>query len=163
MCRLNLKAPMHRKTEDLTDNAKSNVPADLILDLQLCFAVHAASNRISDLYRPLLAEHGLTYAQYTTLMALAEEDGVSITHLAMRLGVAKATMTPMLRKLEHKKFVTRQMDDESERQKSIKITDAGRVLLGQSCHATDKVFAETGLTETQANELITLCKKITVV
>jgi len=139
---------------------KYDIPANLVLDQQLCFAVHAASNRISDLYRPLLAEHGLTYAQYTTLMALAEEDGVSITHLATRLGVAKATMTPLLRKLEEKALITRKMDDESERQKSIKITETGRALLSQSCHATEIVFATTGLTEKQANDLIALCKKV---
>jgi len=90
------------------------IPADLLLDQQLCFAVHAASNKI-------LAEHGLSYAQYTTLMALAENDDVSITHLATQLGVAKATMTPLLKKLEEKGLITRKMHDNSERQKSIKI------------------------------------------
>ena len=145
------------------DDYTHDIPADLVLDRQLCFAVHAASNRISDLYRPLLATHGLTYAQYTTLMALAEEDGVSITHLAARLGVAKATMTPLLRKLEEKALVTRRMDTGSERQKSIKITDAGRALLGRSCEATEIVFARTGLTRKQAEELIALCKKVSTV
>ena len=145
----------------MSDENTHDIPADLTLDQQLCFAVHAASSRISDLYRPLLSEHGLTYAQYTTLMALAEEDGVSITHLAARLGVAKATMTPMLRNLEDKGLVTRHMQDNSERQKSIRITDAGRSLLGQSCHATEEVFASTGLTLKQAHDLIALCKKIT--
>lgn len=152
-----------RKTLTVPDDYKHDIPEDLVLDLQLCFAVHSASNRISDLYRPLLAEHGLTYAQYTTLMALAEEDGVSITHLAKRLGVANATMTPLLRKLEDKSLVTREMDGESERQKSITITDAGRGLLARSCRATELVFARTGLTQKQADELIALCKKISTV
>ena len=134
--------------------------ADLSLDQQLCFSVHAASNKISDLYRPLLAKHGLTYAQYTTLMALAEKDEVSITHLAARLGVAKATMTPLLRKLECKKLITRKQDDHSERQKSITITDQGRDMLEQSCMATEIVFAKTGLSQAQADSLIALCKKI---
>ncbi len=155
---------MHsREPFEVPKDDKYDIPANLVLDQQLCFAVHAASNRISDLYRPLLAEHGLTYAQYTTLMALAEEDGVSITHLATRLGVAKATMTPLLRKLEEKALITRKMDDESERQKSIRITEAGRELLSQSCHATEIVFATTGLTEKQANDLIALCKKVSTI
>ncbi|WP_306141739.1 MarR family winged helix-turn-helix transcriptional regulator [Roseibium sp. MMSF_3412] len=152
-----------REPFEVPKDDKYDIPANLVLDQQLCFAVHAASNRISDLYRPLLAEHGLTYAQYTTLMALAEEDGVSITHLATRLGVAKATMTPLLRKLEEKALITRKMDDESERQKSIRITEAGRELLSQSCHATEIVFATTGLTEKQANDLIALCKKVSTI
>ncbi|MEL7526676.1 MAG: MarR family transcriptional regulator [Pseudomonadota bacterium] len=152
-----------REKRTVPKDDKHDIPADLVLDRQLCFAVHAASNRISDLYRPLLAEHGLTYAQYTTLMALAEEDGVSITHLATRLGVAKATMTPLLRKLEDKRLITRAMDADSERQKSIRITEAGRDLLSRSCHATEIVFATTGLTGKQAKDLISLCKKVSAI
>jgi DNA-binding MarR family transcriptional regulator len=93
-------------------------------------------------------------------MALAEDDGISITHLAMRLGVAKATMTPLLRKLGEKSLITRNMDDGSERQKSVKITETGRALLSQSCEATEIVFARAGLTQKQADDLIALCKKI---
>ena len=93
-------------------------------------------------------------------MALAEKDEVSITHLAARLGVAKATMTPLLRKLECKKLITRKQDDHSERQKSITITDQGRDMLEQSCTATEIVFAKTGLSQDQADSLIALCKKI---
>ncbi|WP_216824922.1 MarR family winged helix-turn-helix transcriptional regulator [Roseovarius sp. EL26] len=145
----------------MPDDFQFEIPADLTLGSQLCFAVHAASNLISDLYRPLLAQHDLTYAQYTALMALTEEDGVSITHLASRLRVAKATMTPLLRRLEGKELVTRRMEDDNERRKSIKITEKGRNLLGKSCPATDAVFRQTGLTPAQANELIGLCKIIT--
>lgn len=147
----------------MPDEHSHDLPADLVIEQQLCFAVHAASNRISDLYRPLLAEHGLTYAQYTTLMALAEEDRVSITHLAARLGVTKATMTPLLRKLEDKGLVTRNMHGDSERQKSIEITEAGRALLAESCLATEMVFARTGLSQKEADALIALCKRISAI
>ncbi len=142
----------------MPDDCAHPIPADLTLGQQLCFAVHAASNRISDHYRPLLAAHDLTYAQYTALMALAEEDGVSITHLAGRLRVAKASMTPLLRRLEEKNLITRGMEDDNERQKSVRITDQGRALLGTSCHATELVFQQTGLTQQQADDLIALCK-----
>lgn len=142
----------------MPDECAHAIPDDLTLGQQLCFAVHAASNRISDLYRPLLAGHDLTYAQYTALMALAEEDGVSITHLAGRLRVAKASMTPLLRRLEEKKLISRSMADDNERQKSVRITDQGRAMLGTSCHATGRVFEQTGLTMKQADELIALCK-----
>lgn len=147
-----------KENNALPDESALKIPADLTLGQQLCFAVHAASNRISDLYRPLLAGHDLTYAQYTVLMALAEEDGVSITHLAGRLRVAKASMTPLLRRLEEKNLIRRSMVDDNERQKSVRITDQGRAILGASCHATEKVFQQTGLTMKQADDLIALCK-----
>ncbi len=137
------------------------IPENMVLGRQLCFAIHAASNLIGDLYRPLLAEHGLTYAQYTTLMALAEKDDVSITYLARRLGVTKATMTPLLRRLEERNLVSRKVEDGNERQKAVTITIMGRELLGSSCKVTDAVFRKTNLTQDQATELIALCKLIT--
>ena len=147
----------------MPDDNAHKIPDDLKLGRQLCFAVHAAANTIDDLYRPLLAEHGLTYAQYIALMALAEEDGVSITHLANRLGVAKATMTPMLKRLEEKNLITRRMVRNNERQKSVTITNEGRALLSTSCQATELVFSRTGLTQAQADELIALCKMVVTV
>lgn len=142
----------------MPDDCTHGIPEDLTLGQQLCFALHAASGRINDLYRPLLAAYDLTYAQYTALMALAEEDGVSITHLAGRLHVAKASMTPLLRRLEEKELITRRMENDNERQKSVKITEQGRALLGTSCSATGLVFQQSGLTQAQADDLIALCK-----
>ncbi|KAB7616373.1 MarR family transcriptional regulator [Amylibacter sp. SFDW26] len=113
------------------------------------------------MYRPLLATHGLTYAQYIVLMSLSEKDNVPITVLAKKLGVSKATMTPLLRRLEAKNLVTRKIESTNERQKQVKLTQEGLALLSESCDATDKVFEDTGLTKAQADGLIALCKVIT--
>ena len=134
---------------------------DLTLDSQLCFALYSASNTIDHYYRPLLEAHNLTYAQYIVLMALAEKDNVSITALANRLGLSKATMTPLLRRLEAKNLLRREMEDDDERQKFIRITPEGRTLWIESCHVTDKVFEKSNLTMADANTLISLCKRIT--
>lgn len=131
------------------------------LESQLCFALYAASNAIDQMYRPLLERHGLTYTQYIVLMALAEKDNVSITALADRIGVSKATMTPILRRLEAKKLLSRRIDGENERQKNIVLKPEGRALLLDSCHVTDTVFGGTNLSERQADDLIRLCKRIT--
>ncbi|OYV81432.1 MAG: MarR family transcriptional regulator, partial [Acidiphilium sp. 21-68-69] len=40
---------------------------NLRLDEQLCFALYAATHAITRVYRPLLAELGLTYPQYIVL------------------------------------------------------------------------------------------------
>lgn len=136
------------------------VPQNLTLDNQLCFAVHSASNAIDKLYRPRLGEHDLTYSQYIALMALAEEDGISISALAQRMGVSKATMTPLLRRLDEKGLISRQMEDGNERQKNVSLTDAGRQTLEGSCYVTEKVFAKTGLSLEEAEQLISLCKKV---
>ncbi len=144
----------------MSDQSQKQIPQDLTLDKQLCFAVHSASNAIDQLYRPLLSEHELTYSQYITLMALAEEDGISITALARRIGVGKATMTPLLRRLDEKGLISRAITEGNERQKIVKITDDGLQSLQGSCYVTEKVFANTGLTLEEADTLISLCKKV---
>ncbi|MCK0069652.1 MarR family winged helix-turn-helix transcriptional regulator [Kordiimonas laminariae] len=144
----------------MSRHPQPNIPDDLTLDKQLCFAVHSASNAIDQLYRPLLNEHGLTYTQYITLMALAEEDGITITELATKIGVGKATMTPLLRRLDDKGLISRTIPKGNERQKIVEITDAGLSSLEGSCYVTDKVFSETGLTDSEAVTLISLCKKL---
>ena len=136
-------------------------PVEITLDSQLCFALYSASNVIDHYYRPLLEAHGLTYTQYIVLMALAEKDNVPITELANRLGLSKATMTPLLKRLEARSLIQRIAALDDERQKFIKITAEGRALWTESCHATEKVFEKSGLTLTEAHTLISLCKRIT--
>ncbi len=140
--------------------SRQPVPQNLTLDNQLCFAVHSASNAIDKLYRPRLSEHDLTYSQYIALMALAEEDGISISALAQRMGVTKATMTPLLRRLDDRGLISRQMEDGNERPPRSCCRWAGREALEGSCYVMQKVFAKTGLTLEEADMLISLCKKV---
>ncbi|AHD08890.1 MarR family winged helix-turn-helix transcriptional regulator [Phaeobacter gallaeciensis] len=131
------------------------------LDNQLCFSVYSASHTIEKHYQTLLKAQGLTYTQYLVLMALAEEDGVSISTLAGRLGVSKATMTPLLRRLEEKGLLSREITQGNERQKSISLTETGRNIWIKSCNVSSDVFARIGLTQAEADELIRICTKIT--
>ena len=131
------------------------------LDNQLCFALYAASNAVGQQYQTLLKAQDLTYSQYLVLMALAEEDGVSISALADRLEVTKATMTPLLRRLEDKGLLSREFQEGNERQKVVTLTKAGRSIWMKSCGVSSDVFAGTGLTKAEADEVVRLCAKIT--
>jgi len=133
----------------------------LSIDTQLCFALHSASNRIEHLYRPLLDAFGLTYPQYIVLMALAEKDDISITALATRLGVSKATMTPLLRRLEAKKLIQRHLKQDNERQKLVTITLVGRTLFERASVTSHQVFCASGLTKAEADDVIRLSKLVT--
>ncbi|WOR15232.1 MarR family transcriptional regulator [Hyphomonas sp. FCG-A18] len=130
------------------------------LDNQLCFALYAASNTVGHHYQTLLKSYGLTYSQYLVLMALAEEDGISISALAKRLELSKATMTPLLRRLEERGVLLRQVRKGNERQKLISLTNAGRQLWEKSRDVSAEVFTLTKLSKVEANEVIRICKKI---
>ena len=130
------------------------------LDQQLCFALYSASNRLSSIYRPLLEPLGLTYTQFIVLMALWEKDAISISQLAERTGLTKATMTPLLKRLEQKGFIERQRLADNDRQKSMVLTSSGRALSLQSGEVTQKAFCGTGLTKEEAHALIATCQQI---
>ncbi len=57
---------------------------DLKLDKQLCFALYGAAHAFTRAYKPLLSPLGLTYPQYVVMMALWEEDDLSVKTLGER-------------------------------------------------------------------------------
>lgn len=130
------------------------------LDDQLCFALYSASSRLTAIYRPILELLGLTYPQFVTMMALWEQDGISISELSQSTGLSKATMTPLLKKLEAKSLLEVKRLPDNDRQKSVVLTPAGEGLAAKSVAATESAFCATGLTVAQASSLIRLCQKI---
>jgi len=130
------------------------------LNSQLCFALYSASSHLTSIYRPLLDPLDLTYTQFIVLMALWEKDNISITRLAEKTGLSKATMTPLLKRLEQKGFIQREVLADNERQKNIVLTESGRKLSLQSAEVTDQAFCATGLTKQEANDMIALCTKL---
>ncbi len=130
------------------------------LDDQLCFALYSASSRMTAIYRSILGPLGLTYPQFVVMMALWEVDGVSITELASRTGLSKATMTPLLKKLAEKGKVSLERVPGNDRQKRVTLTQTGRALASKSLKAAEVAFCATGLTRSQARSIIDLCGRI---
>ena len=100
----------------------------LRLDSQLCFPLYAASREVIKRYRPYLDEVDLTYTQYITMMVLWEEESVSVKRLGERLYLDSGTLTPLLRSLEKKGYVSRKRDSGDERVLTVSFTDKGREL-----------------------------------
>jgi DNA-binding MarR family transcriptional regulator len=93
-------------------------------------------------------------------MALWEKDNVSISYLAEQAGLSKATMTPLLKRLEQKKLIQRQRLDDNDRQKNIALTEEGQALSIQGEEVAEKAFCASGLTKEQAKDMINLCQTI---
>ena len=121
-------------------------PSDqLRLDDQLCFALYAATSAIVRAYRPLLRDIGLTYPQYVVLMALWEEDDVSVGHLGARLSLPLSGVTPVLDRLERAGLLERRRGTEDRRTVRVALTDAGRDLERQAARAQHQVRCQTEL------------------
>ena len=95
---------------------------------QLCFPLYAAARNVTGLYTPWLKPLGLTYTQYIVLLVLWEKDGVSVTEIGERLMLDNGTLSPLLKKLEHAGYITRQRNREDERVVVIRLTEDGRAL-----------------------------------
>jgi MarR family transcriptional regulator, organic hydroperoxide resistance regulator len=107
-----------------------NTPTDLpmLLDEQLCFALYAASRRMTAAYRPLLEALDLTYPQYLVMLVLWERDGLTVRELGARLQLDSGTLTPLLKRLEQAGLLGRRRRQSDEREVEITLTEAGHKL-----------------------------------
>ncbi len=103
----------------------------LKLENQLCFPLYAVSKEIIRRYKPLLEPYGLTYTQYITMMVLWEKGSSSVNELGEKLLLDSGTLTPLLKKLEAKEYISRDRDSEDERKVTVNLTATGKALQSQ--------------------------------
>ncbi|WP_307136138.1 MarR family winged helix-turn-helix transcriptional regulator [Streptomyces aurantiacus] len=100
-------------------------PGSLLLEDQLCFALYAASRAVTARYRPLLDALDLTYPQYLVMLALWEQDSISVRDLGTALQLESSTLSPLLKRLEANGLLRRERRAEDERSVALRLTDAG--------------------------------------
>ncbi|WP_018693731.1 MarR family winged helix-turn-helix transcriptional regulator [Algicola sagamiensis] len=132
----------------------------LVLEDQVCYTLYSTSGLVTQAYKVLLEPLSLTYPQFVVMMALWQKDDVSVTELANRIGLNKATMTPMLKRLEGMDLITRNYVQGNERQKSIVLTQSGRKLMKGGEKAAKQAWCATGLSVEETQQLMSLCQKI---
>ena len=112
---------------------------ELQLDNQLCFLFHRVGRELNAAYRPLLADLGLTYPQYLTMLVLWERDGLTVGEIGERLALDSATLSPLLRRLSMSGLVTKTRDPDDERRVTVQLTDDGRALEGRAAAVPGEV------------------------
>lgn len=100
----------------------------LKLENQLCFPLYAAARSTIRLYKPLLDKLDLTYTQYITMMVLWERKSLTAKELGDLLFLDSGTLTPLLKKMEAKGYLTRKRSSVDERSLVVTVTDAGMAL-----------------------------------
>ena len=106
----------------------------LKLQNQLCFPLYAAAKEVVRKYKPYLDELDLTYTQYITMMVLWEKEQCNVKELGSMLFLDSGTLTPLLKKLENKGYITRCRCKEDERNLIIQITKKGEELKEKAAH-----------------------------
>ena len=109
------------------------------LDNQLCFPLYACSKEIIRKYKPFLDEIDLTYTQYITMMVMWEKKSVNVKTLGECLYLDSGTLTPVLKKLESKGYITRERSEKDERNLVVSITDSGMKLRDKAVEIPAKI------------------------
>ena len=101
-------------------------------------------------YKPLLDPLDLTYPQFLLMSTLWHKEAPTVSEIGEEVHLESNTLSPMLKKLEAKGFLTRQRDPSDERQVRIHLTEAGRELQSAASDIAACIFAQSCLTENQA-------------
>ena len=100
----------------------------LKLENQLCFPLYACSKEIVRRYKTYLDKLDLTYTQYIVMMVMWEEKELNVKELGDKLFLDSGTLTPVLKKLEAKGYVTTERSKIDERTLIVTLTESGKEL-----------------------------------
>ncbi len=130
----------------------------LRLENQLCFPLYVCSKEIVRRYKPYLDELDLTYTQYITMMVMWEKKQTNVKDLGACLYLDSGTLTPVLKKLESKGYLTRHRSAEDERNLIVTITEAGEALKEQAVTIPQRMGRCVNLSPEDARELYRLLR-----
>ena len=132
----------------------------LRLENQLCFPLYACSREIIRQYKPFLDALDLTYTQYITMMVLWEKRKIGVKTLGEALYLDSGTLTPLLKKLEAKGFVTRERSVRDERNLIVTLTAQGEALKARAISVPGEIARCSNLEPEEAAALYRILYKM---
>ena len=132
----------------------------LKLENLICFPLYACARELIKLYKPALDKIDLTYTQYITMIVLWEKGSLTSKELGQKLFLDSGTLTPLLKKLEAKGYLTRKRSAEDERNLIVTITEAGQALRAPATEVYHEMIRQFKLEADDAQELYHLLYKI---
>ncbi|MBQ7240818.1 MAG: MarR family transcriptional regulator [Bacilli bacterium] len=134
----------------------------LALKNQLCFPIYLCSKEIIRKYTPILEELDLTYTQYIVMMYFWETGKSNLKDIGKTLLLDPSTLTPLVKKLEKKGYLTRVRSTVDERNLEIELTTKGKELEDKALTVPKRVEKCIDITEEEAKILYKLMYKIIV-
>ncbi len=125
----------------------------LRLENQLCFPLYVCAKEIVRAYKSYLDELDLTYTQYITMMVMWEHRELRVKEVGERLFLDSSTLTPLLKRLEEKGYITRRRSDKDERDVFVAITKEGEALRDRAIAIPERLASCVALEPNKATEL----------
>ena len=132
----------------------------LKLENQLCFPLYACAKEIVKAYKPYLDELGLTYTQYITMMVMWEHRELRVKEVGEYLYLDSSTLTPLLKRLEEKGYVSRRRSEKDERDLIVTATAEGMALRERALSIPGKLAACVDLAPEKAKALYEILYEI---
>lgn len=132
----------------------------LKLENQICFPLYAAAREIVKLYTPFLKEVDLTYTQYVAMMVLWDRKEISVKKMGELLYLDSGTLTPLLKTLEKKGFISRKRSEMDERIVLASVTEEGMALREKAVLIPEKIGGCVPLEMEEAGQLYRILYKL---
>ncbi|WP_151088412.1 MarR family winged helix-turn-helix transcriptional regulator [Hymenobacter baengnokdamensis] len=138
----------------MSTTSTSNAPHPALkLENQLCFPLYAVSRQLTKAYQPLLQELGLTYPQYLVFLLLWEYERLTVKELGEKLLLDSGTLTPLLKRMEQKQWLSRRRAPHDERLVIVELLPAGRALEAQARGIPTQMLEKLHMSPAQAGAL----------
>lgn len=134
----------------------------LTLKNQLSFPLYLCSKEIIRKYTPMLEKLNLTYTQYIVMMYLWERKTSNVKDISQILLLDSGTLTPLLKKLEAKEYITRVRSTKDERNLEITIAKKGLELRKKALGIPKKISKYIDLSKEEIETLHSLIYKVLI-
>ena len=131
----------------------------LKLHNQTGFPVYLCAKQLYNKLNELLLPYDLTYTQMIVMMYLWEVGKSNVKEASEALLLDSSTLTPILKRLESKGYITRQRDEEDERSLTIKPTESGTSLKEEVSGIPAEANKILGLSQEESKTLRSLIYK----
>ncbi len=102
------------------------------IDSDLCTRIRRSEQALMAHHETVLRVYGLTMTQYTVLLILAREGGMSGAQLARSCGVTQQSMSSVLTNMENKELIRREASPVHAKVQIATLTDEGQALLDRA-------------------------------
>ena len=127
---------------------------------QLCFSVYNVNRLFNKFYQDALADFGLTYPQYLLLTVLWNGDHRELRELGAALKLNSNTLTPLVKRLEERGWVTRSHPADDKRRLIVSLTAHARDSETPIQEALAECLGAYHLTAADYQEALTLNQKL---
>lgn len=115
--------------------------------------INCASRMLRHMFNDAAKEEGLFAGQQHIILALFNNEGITVGEIARQLDITPATVSVSIKRLEKSGFVKKQADDTNARITKLYLTDKGRKIPDRIRERMDsqEKYITMGLTDEQRN------------